>query len=605
MLKKLVLITILVLALGQKVLADAPPLKAEQFSIVTPSAGEQVAGITKISFKAADPDLATIPYEVQILDAACKTKVGVVSRGNMSSDSVAEISWDSELPLSDGSSPLAKGNYCVRVCVTLRLSNEDANVCGSRLVSLVSKSGAPQFTSVPTGDVLITDSNWSFKLLTLAPSNLSLKIAPSFLKINNGLLQVVSPRDGVYEVVVAAQASGLETTDQFRLLVDTKASFVSGGDTQSVSDIVFLAPQSGAIFTGSESLVRLALGDNDGLKTLKLEYSIDGKSWTKFAETDLVGKTSSEVSQRFDVSKLQSGKYYVRAQVTDSKDIVTEKLAPQITVAGSQPTNDAQSSVPLIINIQPADTTNITELKPLISGGLVPTYASKIDVNSFKIQLDGEDILAQCKVLTTKFECYPKQDLILGKHQLNVEVSDTTGQVAKREWIFSVVQTILPPVVSTPVATATELPRGVIIVAVIVCCLALIFILVPWLLYFIWRSRTRRANPEVVTTVPYSPIQPVNEIIVDVPYFNPAPQVIAQPSPIVTTEVAEPVKPPVSLVAEQPLMTATPLEPAGEPPKPAESESIPDWLKEKPPTPLTSIPTDQLGSFGYAQKEEK
>jgi hypothetical protein len=612
------IVLVAVILLGSPLIVSAQTVNIESgdiFQLVSPFDASQARGQSQISFKVYDNNQPQVAYQVKLLDEACRTDYGVIATGDAPSlpDKFTNVSWNTNGPLVNRSD-VANGNYCLQVCVNLSIRSQPNAVCSTRFISIDNKNNkAPVFTNIPIG-TLNTTQNTTFQLRASDSEKdklvFGLSAAPTFVQLTNDGLLSINPGEasGRFEVIVNV-SDGVNAAVEHRFNLQTGAIFVSEQSSNKPTEFIIVSPQLGTIYAGaSNNSIKWVISDADGIRDLKIQYASDGKTWNTIVGLNGQGQPANDSNLNWDVSRLAPGNYLLKFIVTDKLGVITEKISERFVVGNI--TTSATTSVPLIINIRPEDTSEISNRRPEIRGGFVPSYRYTMTTSSFKLLLDNNDITNICEVDTTGFNCKLTTDLTVGKHLLKVLAKDTSGKEAIREWVFTIGSntTITPTpttTVSTTPATPVELPsfdipRFTLLLIIGVCIAAVVLILLPWILYLIWKRR----RPEDEFTITPSP----NEVTIRVDYPQAPPQPVA-----VASYMPTPVAPPAPVinlvttpqpVAQSPVSPPTPIaQPAVEEKKANTSAAAtPDWLKERK---IEATDSKQIGSFGYGVKADE
>jgi len=120
----------------------------------------------------------------------------------------------------------------------------------------------------------------------------------------------------------------------------------------------------------------------------------------------------------------------------------------------SPATLSIDSQPPAISDLEPADGSTVTDKRPDI-GGELSDIGTGIDPTQGQLMLNGVDVSAQMKVTKSHFILHPIADLPAGTSKLVVTVKDMAGNVAQKEWVFSIVAPASPIKVVT-----TNAPEG-------------------------------------------------------------------------------------------------------------------------------------------------
>jgi len=143
----------------------------------------------------------------------------------------------------------------------------------------------------------------------------------------------------------------------------------------------------------------------------------------------VAGKVSAEESSAtfIPTSALKAGTYTATAEASD--------VAGNSSSATWTFTVEFDVVPPAITIISPQDGVRTIETKPTISAGYSDNLAG-VNEKSVKLEVDGQAVTAQA---TTSQATYtPTADLSLGRHTVNLEVSDNDDNKASVTWSFIV-----------------------------------------------------------------------------------------------------------------------------------------------------------------------
>lgn len=567
----LALITFLVLPF-QPLSAATAADPDDILNIVSPKPNEKVSGNVTIEWQSFDEDQTSIPYYIQLFDGAtCRTtsfgRVSSNSNAISSSSQNNKVTWSSGQTLTNPN--LQDGSYCLQACFAFKNGSSYYSVCNARGISIVNVNKLPSITSVPTILTINENENWEYQLNATDPDNDTLKYyllyAPEFLEINSstGLVRtkpnVNRLSAGVniaeYRVVVGVedQISGT-TSQEFTLRIERGRSpnpttpstpgetpdepdTTPEAPTNSPSQISFNTPKENDEFTGLQNFIEWSIYDPEGVKEVTLSYSKDLETWT-----EIITRTEADFSRySWDVSAIEDGKYFLQIKVKDNKDEVVARTSKAFFIKNTPEPDIAKN--PLIINVRPENTNELTESPTSITGDFAASVDEEIDESSFAIQLNGQDITNQCNVTVNNFVCNLTTKLQEGEYSITIEVSDESGNTGNYESIFFVRALSVPEVPSTQ---GSDKNLGTIGIIIGVVLLILVLIIVPWLI--LGASKRRKVQSTKTTTtattnlpplpVPPVPIQPVTAQV----NLPPAPQPVIQ-QPVTQPQPIQPVTP--------------------------------------------------------------
>lgn len=639
------------IGLNAEVLGDPNDL----LTVVTPSPNQRVGGSINITWYMFDNNQNVIPYKINLYDAAtCRTtnfgQINSTNNGVSSTTQLNSIAWNTRTTLSTAN--LVDGSYCLKICLAMKNGSGNYAACNARYVKIVNNNRAPTITSVPSNLIIKESDTWTYQVKATDPDNdpITYKIVAGvpFLSINQ-LTGVITTNAisktlpaGVnradYNIIVSADDSFAgAVTQQFTLTIikDTSVGVPpptttpvpqpDGSTTSNKPSVInFITPKEGEEFTGTENKISWNATDVDGIKSVKLAYSKDGNVWTNLTEY-----TSPILNEYvWDVTSVGDGDYYLQLIVIDNIGNEVSRISKKFSISNNS-TGPDQTNNPLIINLKPQNNSEITEKRPEISGDFIPADNAEIVADSFTIKLNGVDNLLDCQNDDKSFSCRPKDDLSDGLNKLTATVKDSADREVVIEWSFSIVN---ESVVSTPVETPNteetiiilgrEIPRNIFNIILIVCCIAGLLILIPWVLYLLWTGRRREEEevtetstttfnfdePVQTTQKEVSTIQPVESSNYYTPENYSYPGYTYTPEPVktetkteTTFEPAEtyvaPTYPEVSQTAEQVL--AEPVAPLAEEKTPLVASTPEVKVEEKVDSPIVTNNTTIDDYYSY------
>jgi hypothetical protein len=581
---------------GLTIFAQTVADPADVFYVVNPTPNQKVKGTIPVSFRMYDDEQTTIAYTATLFDFnSCKnTSYGSITASQSGASNKTQntiIGWDTRR--TQTTNPLSDGKYCLRICAALKNGTTPYSVCNSRDITIINTNHLPVITSSPSGTTIKEDASWQYQVNATDADGDTLRYrlvaTPNFLSINSstGLIQTNSnskilPADiyrATYTITVGVSddLSG-ETYQTFNLTIykdlPTSPTDDTGEDDQDDTDvdddteptnppseIEIESPKAGDTLKGNENEIKWIASDADGILEIELSYSKDGEDWTNI--TTLQEGTSS---YRWDVSNIEDGDYFLRISVTDSEDITSAKISEKFQIKNKEDDEKPTETSPLIINVVPDNNAEITDtLRPEISGEFIPSQDAEIDTTTFKILLDDKDILEKCTADTHGFTCSLDEDLNEGLHNVKASVKDTSEQEASREWQFNIkVQTIESDEEKEGYITVLgrEIPRNSVLIVLGICLITLVLLLIPWILYTLWRRRQNGGNSYESTTTDYSYTPPSSDLSPQTDlttnyYYPPVDTTYTTPT---TTETNNYYYPPVE-PATQPQTESTPVEP--------------------------------------------
>ncbi len=512
------------------------------FYITSPIPNQSVKGSISVSWRMYDDEQESIQYSAKVYDReTCETTNygNITSNSNGLSSKTADnvLIWDTRS--TDTNPNLSDGFYCLQICLALIDNGIPYTSCNGREVLIVNNNRAPVISSLPPSDneILETES-WQYQLNASDPDNQNLSyrliVKPSFLDINptNGLISTNSSSkalaSGVYRaeyrvVVEVRDTFNAISTQEFKIVVykplpqnnnngGTPSEDLDEDELNEASIINISSPKTNSNLSGKQNLIKWNISDSDGISSIEIEYSLDEKEWiniTKITDND----TQSIGEYTWDVSDITDGKYFLRFKVTDSENSISEEVISNINIKN----NEDITSQPIIYELRPENSSEITELRPEISAKFIASTGNSIDTETFTISLNDNDILDQCSLTGEGFVCKLSRDLTLGKHKLKASVSDTSEKTTDQEWYFDIVSSSTPNEnidnSNTFNLFGRDIPIDSLVTLLLICLLAMLLLLIPWAIFLIIknrRNRVDRVNIDITNT-PKEPL-PVPEL---------------------------------------------------------------------------------------------
>lgn len=555
---------------------DAVLHDPDVLDVTSPGPNSKVKGTINIVWKMFDNDQNVIPYTANLYDAqTCNvTNYGQINSNPNGVSSLTQnntLSWNTRTTLSNPN--INDGTYCLKICAALKNGPTPYSACNGRNVTIINNNRLPIITSVPSNLIIFENQNWSYQINAYDPDGDPLQyrfvVKPAFLDINSqtGLITSNSANklppnsnSATYTIVIAVDDnfSG-SVTQQFDLTIKKvpaqtpppppstpgtppappPTSPSEPGEEEEPEEnypttIKFISPTTDSVFRNDANIVRWEVSDENGIEKIVLQYSSNTVIWT-----DLIEITDPEIAQyNWNVSEIENGEYLLRLVVTDSLGSETSKTSSKFLISNEEET--PVESIPLIINTSPINNSEISERQPQITGEFIPSEGAVIDPETFQITLDGVDITEQCVADESGFACATNQDLAVGLHSVEVLIRDSNERAATVEWTFTIAGDSEPT--SFPEDSVNifgnAIPRNTAVLIAIICCLAFLLLLIPWLLYVLWSRRRDTGETTVTTTTTTETQVPELNTTYDyyVPPFDTTYQTgTSQPAPEVTT----------------------------------------------------------------------
>ncbi len=464
--------------------ALAAPLadSGDELTINLPRASSTLSGISQISFRLVDDENPTPPYEVALFQTNCINKVGTIVANNhsiKSTNSIYSVTWNTDGPILDLAS-IPNGNYCFKVCVTFSNNGQsDYAVCDARPITLADQvNRAPQITSTSPNNTYLVGQTYGYNVTATDPDGdpitFSLQNAPGFLLINNqtGAISTNGTLDqpGVYSfLVVVTDSRGAKATQSITITVVE-------APTKELTSIKVLEPNKDSIFSGTNNIIRWEIKNISEVKDIGLFYSSDGAKWISIAKPTINTK-----EYIWDVSGISTDNYFVKAVVQDEAGSYFESISEEFSIVSSE--DGQKESAVGLKSLSPEPDSIIREIKE-ISAIIIPSQGASISIENIILKLNNQDISDTCRLEDNKLICdVSNTEINEGKHKLYLEVTDSKDQKADQTWHFTLDKSTGNSQKEGESSLSTALILGII------CCLALLLILIPWLLYTLWKRR--------------------------------------------------------------------------------------------------------------------
>jgi hypothetical protein len=487
-----------VYAQGQ-ILADP----SDFFSVSAPGPNVTVSGNVTTIWRNYDNNQSDIPYELTLRDSqTCNTLRGTISVGTKpsSSGTDASVTWASGGPLSDAAS-IPDGAYCMQLCISLRNGSNPYSACNLRIINIRNTNIPPQIVSSPPADRTITvNESWQYQVQASDANGdaitYSLLNNPGFLTINAGTGMISTNSNaknpGTYTITVVARDSYGGTASQEFQLVVTAATVTPppappAAPGNQAGSVTIVLPVTDAELSGDKNQITWEATDPEGIKEIRISYSTDQVEWIPIATLP-----GDKTSYNWDVLEVEAGEYYLRVEAVDNQDAISSDMSGRFEVVSVPENIPGTATKPLIISVRPEDGSSISERRPTITGDFTPPAGGMISATSFVLKIDEKDVSDICTVTVSDFSCIPEEDLSLGVHKVRAEVKSNDDQTAVREWTF----TIITPAQESPVqqTSGVQVNSQLVTILLIACCLLSLLLIIPWILYVLWRRRSEEVT---------------------------------------------------------------------------------------------------------------
>jgi len=207
-------------------------------------------------------------------------------------------------------------------------------------------------------------------------------------------------------------------------------------------------PSSGSPSTTFVYRVKYTDADNDAplsgypkVHILKSSVEISGSPFTMI-EVDPSDTTYSDGKLYTYSTTLSAGSDYT--YYFEAKDVNGLNATGSPTSAKSGPSVSGDGVPPIIYSVKPYRFSVTYELRPEISA-LYTDDDSGINIDSAYLKLDNVDLTSQATVTSTGLTYTPSFNLTLGKHNVEVGVSDNAGNLKTLQWYFTIIEQLTTP----------------------------------------------------------------------------------------------------------------------------------------------------------------
>lgn len=481
----------------------------DRFVVDQPRASTTLSGESTVRFRLYDDDRDNPPYEVALYSSNCIDKFGVIEANNYaikSADNVYSFTWNTDGPIKTMSS-VPDGNYCFKVCTTL-VTNEGTNyaVCDARPVTLTEEvNHAPQITSTPPNSNMLVGQKYGYDVNATDPDSdtliFSLVNAPDFLQINSSSGEISTKgalsETGTFSFIVKV-VDGKDGEDTQELTIN-----VVEEPKPVILKVEVTNPTSNTIFSEDNNTIKWELENAEDIESIKVFYSTDAEDWILIEELDPETR-----EYNWDVSELDDGDYYLKIEVIDGAGKKYEIISEKFSISNEKELEETIS----IIDVYPGDEVEIESLKE-IRATIVVSEGLELDKGSLKVSLDDDDITDLCVITEESLNCnLESMDIAEGKHNLVIEISSKEGKSASSDTFFNVSEEVPEE------DSGSEEISGLSTIAIVglICLIVGLLILIPWILYTLWRRNQTKEPFEQIDTVGMppedNPLQPEQDL---------------------------------------------------------------------------------------------
>lgn len=527
---------------------------ADEFRVIAPPANSIVRKSVEIKYVVYDDDASSIPTKIELLNASCTEKRRTILNSNLPSKKTTQVlGWNTEGGYSDGAA-LGDGEYCFSICADFKKDEGSYNVCNRRKLTIRNVANtAPKITSLPTTRVA-QGANYSYTIIATDPDNnrLSYRVTqkPGFLNFNGTTLSGVASRAGVYQIVieVSDEFGGL-ARQTYNLTVTAPAvnpTPTPGGPGENpgqpaqplTASATFIYPQGNTIFSGADNLIEWSIENQENVATVTLEVkSTSGRDWIKIFQAIGDDAVKNQKQFNWNVSDVPEGEYELKLRLDLKDNGSTETVSNKFMIdnEAEPPLQTMQISVSDIV---PANGGITDEKRPEISARItLSANLPELLIEQLKLTIDDEDITETCKIdllnassdSVYKLSCALKEDLSVGNHiaklHIDLGITDQPQLKTEREWQFNVADN-LGGDEDTIIILGFSLPRSAMGILVVICLVLLLLILLPFILYTVWKRRTatysstvtsKTLSPTTIKTVTNTAVVPEAQPVSSMP----------------------------------------------------------------------------------------
>lgn len=510
---------------------------ADEFFLTSPSANQKVKNNVVISVLTYDDEQTQISGSVELWDSAtCRSS----RLGSISSPATFQSNKTTSNTINWNTSSVSDGEYCLKICLNLKNGSAPYLACNGRRVRVLNTNKAPTITSFPQNLTVYENDPWEYDVNATDPDGdkitYRLVQTANFLSIdpNTGLIRRGGPSVTFsgdttrydYTIIVAADDNFAgAATQQFVLSILKRPAPVqppsspdpvtppvtppaTPEETNTAAQITFISPKENQILRGKDNLVQWKIVDDEKLQSGVLLYAADGDipEYTSIFEfTD-----ENITSFNWNVSMIPNGKYFLSLSTVDEDGVKTIKASPIFNIQNPTEIPDPVQGVSLITvkEVTPRNEATVNIRRPIIVGEFNEVEDLELDLESFKIVLNGEDITEQCSVSGIDFSCKLTDDLKNGEYNVKVTIEDSVGDLVTHESKFNVLGEEEIP--SFPISDATApdtvtifgitLPRNVVNLVLILIAVTFLLLFIPWVLLRIWKKDGTDSDTESDST---------------------------------------------------------------------------------------------------------
>jgi hypothetical protein len=430
------------------------------------------------------------------------------------------------------------GSLTVTGLMTTDVSTYPCHLADSETNSLgiQSLNSAPEFTTQPTsatpGNSIVVGNTYRYELMAQDPDGDKIEYSYSFTPRADWLTMSVvkDGEDGsltmLFEGVADTPASYLANVfihDGYNKHLRSQSWVINVDPAENDTPVVTVnLPIAGTTLNAGVPLrVEWTATDLNQITAYKLYYSSDpGKQEMWLPINEAVSYRVNEYD--VDTSLMRSGEYrmIVQAQDNQTPPAVGTGVSEVFTIMQSplDPIDDDDSDdddgvvlkEPQIVNINPAERSEITNPLQTISATLVAGTDAQILQETIVFKIDGIDMTQHVEMnelsdseITIIY--VPSKEYEEGEHIVDIYFEDTQEGKTSRQWSFTM---IIEEVDDDQISVfGFKISKRTFWIIVIGLALIILAIAVPWVIYLIWRNSDDDLDESVYTSLPpsYSP----------------------------------------------------------------------------------------------------
>ena len=507
-------------------------------NIIQPEDGAEISGIDNIILTLSGSN--TFDVKLDLYNSDCLNEDDFIS--NIATYQGFSLDGERGLAVSFDSRLYDDNEYCIKVFArdaTLDTSDANWEDCISRHFSIRNDNEDPTFTTTPPDGNLTTGDSYeySFNATDSDGDTLTYDVigSPSWINVGNNTLSGTTSVPGSYNFTIFVDdGRGGYATQQISIVVLPPEN--------QPTNIDITNPENRAVVGGSENTISWEVSDNEGVAQVQLFYSTDRQEWISIRSFD-----SGTTEANWDVSDLPNGVYYLMIVVTDSSsqgvessyiwgpiyianDTVTEDEDTDQDEDSSDEDDDGEiigedTSMPAINNMTPEPDSEIDSRKPLISASFHASNNANIIAQEVEVFLNDEKINSICDISESEVLCQIQDELEYGEHKVRINVIDSNEKTMTEEWYFTIVELedsteeatdeteddSSEEYITIPFIEA-RIEKVALIISSALCVVALLLILIPWLIYYIWNKRHSDSGIENTPTYEPSPMASSSQV---------------------------------------------------------------------------------------------